>query len=209
MIDYSKITPEMAEDLPPDQWLEWVNYEPPVPSPSEYHLGSNEGRCGFLSSYFWVGEDVLFEAVNHAWNSLSEPRKLKTIYIGMWAGTGGSGKWALAKMLRHALEEALSYDGEPPWEQPFDDIHVLHQAATDYFSADWAHYNRTIQKYADILNGEPGRHQVHNALVIPGPWPGLNDTAALTSELSRTGRCAANNETTRAQPLIQVPNDAQ
>ena len=176
MIDYSTMTYEMAKDLPPEIFDEWLNYEPPpVPFPSEYHLGTNEGRCGFVAAYFWRGEEVLFEAVNHAWNSLSEPRAMKCIYIGMFAGTGGSGKWALAKMLRHGLKEALSYDGRPPWGKPITDVHEFHAAATDYLTAYWGQYDATIQVYADILNGEPGRHAPTRSQVIQVPWPALID----------------------------------
>lgn len=158
-----------------EEEIEELFAEPDVPPPSAYHLGSNEGRCGFLEAYFWRGEEALFESVNHAWNSLAEPRKLKTIYIGMWAGTGGSGKWAIAKTLRQALSEYLDYDRRPPWGQDFPDIHELHAAAMDYFAGDFAHYQRTIQKYADILGGEPGRHAPMQSHVIEGPWRALTD----------------------------------
>ena len=173
MIDYSLITPEMAKELPPDKWWEWVNYDPPVPSPSEYHLGSNEGRCAFLDSFIWYGEDKLFEAVNHAWNSLAHPRPVKCIYIGMWAGTGGSGKWALAKVLKQALREWLDYDVKMPLGERYSNIHDYHAAATDFWAAQAVYHQGVIQKYADILNGEPGRHAPMPSTVIQGPWPAL------------------------------------
>lgn len=175
MIDYSSITPEMAKSLPPDQWLEWVMWEPEVPTPSAYHLGTHEGRCAFLDSFVWYGEEMLFEAVNHAWNSLSEPRALKCIYVGMYAGTGGSGKWALAKMLKQALREWLDFDGRPPWGEPVINIHEFHAAAMDFWAAQEAYHQTVIQKYADILNGEPGRHAPMRSRVITGPWLGLGD----------------------------------
>jgi hypothetical protein len=175
MLDYSSITPEMAKDLPPDAWLEWVMWEPEVATPSAWPLGSNEGRCGFLEAFIWYGEEKLFEAVNHAWNSLSEPKAIKCVYIGMYAGTGGSGKWALAKMLRQALREWLDYDGHPPWEQPVTDIDQYHRAAMDFWAAEEVYHQRVIQNYADILNGEPGRHSPVRSQVIQGPWAALTD----------------------------------
>jgi hypothetical protein len=175
MIDYSTLTTEEVSNLPPELFQEWLNYEPEVPGPSTYHLGSNEGRCAFFDSFIWYGEEKLFEAVNHAWNSLSEPRALKCIYIGMYAGTGGSGKWALAKMLKQALREWLDYDGTPPWLQPLEDIHQFHQAATDFWAAQEVYHQTVIQKYADILNGEPGRHGPIRSTVIAGPWLALNN----------------------------------
>ena len=102
------------------------------------------------------------------WHSLNEPKNLRCISIGIAAGTGGSGKVALAKFLRRALRESLDYDGT--WDQPFGSIDEFHKAAMSYFDSDFAHYERTIQKYADILNGEPGRHYVHTAKLIIGPW---------------------------------------
>ena len=172
MVDYAEMISDEALALPKEEYQLWVEAQedPPMPRVSEWPLGSNEGRCGFLESYIWFGEAALFEAVNHMWNSLEEPRKLRCIYIGMYAGTGGSGKWALAKFLRRALREALDYDGTPPWGKQYADIHEFHQVAMDYFAADYAHYERTIQKYADILNGEPGRHEQHSARLIRGPW---------------------------------------
>src|SRR5438309_1874681 len=91
--------------------------------------------------------------------------------MGIYAGTGGSGKWALAKMLRQALHEYLDYRGSPPWGKSFSDIGQFHAAATEYFADDSGFYWHTVQRYADILNGEPGKHQAHIDRVIVGPWP--------------------------------------
>ena len=194
MLDYSSMTDEMASELPPEQYLEWCNYEPEVATPSAWPLGSNEGRCGFVEAFCWFGEEVLFEAVNHAWNSLSEPRAMKCIYIGMYAGTGGSGKWALAQMLRQALREYLDYEGSPPWGQPDLDIHQFHAAAMEFWAVQRTYHQRVCQKYADILNGEPGRHQVQmDGEVIVGPWRALTNSCSAPSsidpdELSDTNR---------------------
>src|SRR5438309_475383 len=129
-----------------EEWAEVLADPPDPPPPSAYPLGTNEGRCGFIESYMWRGEDALFESVNHAWNSLSEPRAIKCIYIGIYAGTGGSGKWALAKVLRRALREYLDYNPTPPWGQEFGSLDRLHEAAMNYFDSDWAFYQRTVQK---------------------------------------------------------------
>jgi len=164
-----------------DAWLAEPDREPPPPSAWPLHC--NEGRRGFLESFMWRGEAALFESVNHAWNSLGEPRGPKCIYIGMWAGTGGSGKWAIAKMLRRALREALDYEGvQPDWE-PGQTLEEFHQASMSYFEADHLHYERAIQKYADILNGEPGRHSLAKAKLLFGPW-GLNETGETRSPVS-------------------------
>jgi hypothetical protein len=139
---------------------------------------------------------MLFDAVTHAWNSLSEPRAIKCIYIGMFAGTGGSGKWALAKMLRQALHEALDYDRTMPLGERCATIEDYHAAAMDFWAAQRVYHEAVFQKYADILNGEPGRHSPYPARVllggsaqpnkdpervhevIVGPWPALLHTVA-------------------------------
>ena len=169
---------EEAIKLPHPTFELWLEIhkddpEPGPPRPSEWPLGSNEGRCGFLESYIWFGEEALFEAMSHIWNSMRKPKNTLCVYIGMYAGTGGSGKWALAKFLRRALRESLDYDGQAPWGQQYPTVDRYHEAAMDYFAADMAHYYRTIQKYADILNGESGRHAQHSAEVIKGPWRAL------------------------------------
>jgi hypothetical protein len=72
--------------------------------------------------------------------------------MGLAAGCGGTGKRALVKFLRAALDEALdSKIPVPQGEHP--DIHAVHAAWTAYFAADRAHYQKTIQKYADLMQG--------------------------------------------------------
>lgn len=175
MNDYTEMSPSDALKLPIDEFKLWITAQddPDPPTPSAYPLHSNEGRCGFLESYIWFGEEKLFEAVSHIWDLLNEPKNVRCIYIGTHAGTGGSGKWALAKLLRRALREALD-DGlaQPDW-LPGQTLHDFHAASMAYFAASYAHYERTVQKYADILGGEPGRHDLHSAHVIKGPWRAL------------------------------------
>lgn len=139
------------------------------PAPSAYPLHTNEGRCGFLEAYIWRGEVALFEAVSHIWSLLNEPKNLRCILIGYAARTGGSGKWALAMFLRRALRHSLDYEGEPPWGQ-YDDVDELHLAAKAYFAASYSHYELMIQKYADILGGEPGARRPSTSKILPGPW---------------------------------------
>jgi hypothetical protein len=161
---------DLDEPVAAEGSTEHDDWEENMPTPSQYPLHSNEGRCGFLESYIWFGEVALFEAVGHLWALMEEPKNLRCIGIGIHAGTGGSGKWALAKFLRRALRETLDFEAPKPWDEEHADIHAFHQASMDYFAADRAHYERTIQKYADLLVGQPGRHDTHSAEIIPGPW---------------------------------------
>ena len=154
-------------------WL--AEEEPDPPPPSAYPLNSNQGRCGFLEAYIWRGEVALFESVSHIWHSLNEPKNARCIGIGLAAGTGGSGKWALARFLRRALRESLDYDGTQPWSRDYSTLDEFHAASMDYFAADYAHYERAVQKYADILAGQPERHAPHRFNVLIGPWAMLRD----------------------------------
>jgi len=141
------------------------DFEPP--SPSAYPLCSNEGRCGFLEAYIWRGEAALWESVNHIWNQLLPPKAERCTAIGLAAGTGGTGKAALIPFLRRALRESLD-DGLVQPGPEFTDIHEFHAASMDYFAASYAHYEKTIQKCADLING--GSEAIPNAEVIEGPW---------------------------------------
>jgi hypothetical protein len=132
---------------------------PDPPPPSAYPLGCDEGRRGFLEAYIWRGEVALFEAVNHIWNQLLEPKTIRCTMIGAAAGTGGTGKKALIPFLRRALRESLDNDIPQPWGQDYPDIHAYHAAATAYLAADFSHYEQTVQKYANLMNsGEPPHH---------------------------------------------------
>lgn len=175
-------------DMTPEEYDAWLAEPvPDPPPPSAWPLHCNDGRVGFLESFMWRGEVALFESVSHIWALLNEPKNARCIGIGLAAGTGGSGKWALAKMLRKALRESLDSGITPPWGQKFGSIDLLHEAAMNYFNADYAHYEKTVQKYADILNGEPGRHVSPAGTVIVGPWRALPrpDTVPRSELLSR------------------------
>jgi hypothetical protein len=72
--------------------------------------------------------------------------------MGVASGSGGAGKTALVHFLRAALEEALDSKIPPP-QGEHRDIHAVHAAWKVYFAADRAHYEKTIQKYADLMSG--------------------------------------------------------
>lgn len=141
--------------------------EPPMPS--AYPLCTNEGRCGFLEAYIWRGEEVLWEAVNHVWNQLLEPKAQRCTMMGFAAGTGGAGKKALVPLLRRALREALDHELVQPDLKDYPDIDAFHQASMAFFAADYALYEKAIQKYADILNGG-AEGAPHTCRIIAGPW---------------------------------------
>lgn len=147
-------------------WLDDDEFEPPMPS--AYALCTNEGRCGFLEAYIWRGEDVIWEAVNHIWNSLNPPKALRCTLIGAAAESGGAGKAALINFLRKALREALD-DGLIQPTSGYPDIGAFHAASMDYFAASYAHYEKTIVKYASMMNGDAEAHAPAGSVIV-GPW---------------------------------------
>jgi len=160
--------------------LDWSDddYEPPMPS--AYPLCTNEGRCGFLEAYIWRGEEVLWESVNHMWNELCEPKALRCTAIGLAAGTGGSGKKALIPFLRRALDEAINHDLTQPTIDDYPDIHAFHEASMAFFAADYALYQKAIQKFADLMNGGPDNAPV--GIVIEGRWKDKTIAAQMSPE---------------------------
>ena len=166
--DTAPILPRLPED--PQAWLDALNaLDEDPPPPSAYPLTTDEGRRGFLEAYIWRGEAALFESVMHIWNSLSPPKAYRCLLVGAAAGTGGSGKDALVPFLRKALREALDDGLIQPTGEGCADIHEYHKVSMDFFAASYNHYEKTIQKYADLLNGGPPDVSP-KATVIEGPW---------------------------------------
>lgn len=162
-------TDGISDEQPADAF-ELLDEEPePVPL-TLFPLCTNEGRKGFLEEYIFWGDERLFEAVAHIWDSLNEPKTARCNAVGLAAGTGGTGKSALAKFLKRALRAAIDYEVRPPWKMSYDGLEDLHRAAMSYFADEQTHYQMQIQKYADILDGQPGRHQPHRFTLLIGPW---------------------------------------
>ena len=166
-----QVDPEIkrALALPMDKFEEWIaSLDVDPPPPSAYPLCTDEGRRGFLEAYIWRGEAALFESVTHIWNSLNPPKSYRCTLIGLAAKTGGNGKKALIPFLRKALRESLD-DGLVQPCGGFSDIDEFHQASMDYFAASYSHYERSVQKYANLLNGEAPDVSPEGE-VIEGPW---------------------------------------
>ena len=170
MIDFSQIGFEEAKKLAPEDYRAWLDWEPERPPISSFALCTNEGRVGFLEEYIWRGEEALFEAVTILWDQLCEPKANRCFGIGLAAGSGGTGKWALAKFLRKALREALDHDYVQPCGYDYPDIHTFHTASMEFFAASYDHYERAVQKYADLLVTHPFGNAPRACKLIKGPW---------------------------------------
>ena len=161
---------EEARKLSPEDCRAWLDWEPEHPPLRSYALCTNEGRVGLLEEYIWRGDEALFEAVTVMWDQLCEPRAERCMGIGLAGGSGGTGKWALAKFLKRALREALDYDCPQPCWEPHQSIHEFHEATMAFFAADYAHYERTVQKYANLLVADPFGRPSATCKLIQGPW---------------------------------------
>jgi hypothetical protein len=160
-----------------DDLVAWLRAEPePMPVPfKQFPLCTNEGRLAFLDEYIFWGEERMFEAVSHLWDSLCEPKDVRCIGIGLAAGTGGIGKVALAKFLTGALRAALDYEvPQPDWEDG-QTIDEFHHATTAFFADSQHHFETQVQLYADLLVAIPGQQQYEplppRFKLLQGPWP--------------------------------------
>jgi hypothetical protein len=159
--------------MSPEELQAWASEEPqPIPFKT-FPLCTDEGRKAFLEEYVFWGNDRIFEAVSHIWDSLVEPKTLRCIGIGLVAGTGGTGKAALAKFLKKALRAALANPEPMPWGPDYPSLDEYHEAAMRYFASDRDYYERAIQHYADLLVAKAGQPKLpppRLGKVLVGPW---------------------------------------
>ena len=130
-------------------------FEPILPLKS-FALHDDGQREAFLCEFCKAGEPALFEAVNHIWSSLEEPREARCIGMGMAAGTGGKGKLALIHLLRACLKEVITWDVAMPRPEDQSTLCQWHQATMDAFEAEAAREDQVYKHYAAILNGLAG-----------------------------------------------------
>jgi len=128
-------------------------FEPILPLNS-FVLNDQNHREAFLCEFCKAGEPVLFEAVNHIWSSLEEPREARCIAIGMAAGTGGKGKLALVHLLRACLKEVVTWGVPMPRPEDSSTLGQWHQATMDAFEAEADREDQVYKRYAAILGGE-------------------------------------------------------
>ena len=128
-------------------------FEPIIPLKS-FVLHDDGQREAFLCEFCKAGEPALFEAVNHIWSSLEEPREARCIAMGMAAGTGGKGKLALVHVLRACLKEVVTWGATPPDAEDYASLGEWHEATMNSFDDEWTRENEVYKRYAAILGGE-------------------------------------------------------
>lgn len=121
------------------------------------HLGDEQQRQNFLWQYYAQGDEALFAAVNHIWNSLGGNRAAHCALVGSLSGTGGSGKAALALTLQQFLQECLAFNAELPRLADFPDVDSWHLACLKCWEDDAAHARAQCRRYSAFLDGrKPG-----------------------------------------------------
>ena len=168
---FEATTFEDLQKLSPEEVAEWYAWEPePIPLTS-FRLHSEEGRQAFLREFYNVGWDWLFQAVNHVWSSLAAPKALRCTRMGAVAGTGGTGKSALVKVLAKFLHEALESITPIPPRADYDNLEAWHEASMLTWHTDEARLQILLQTYANILNGSLlERTSPQSGQILPGPW---------------------------------------
>lgn len=134
--------------------IEFLNSEVPdsgIPL-TAFDLSIGGGRVGFLERFMELGADAAFEATAHVWKMLAEPKAARCTLMGVAAGTGGTGKAALYKVLVRFTEEWLGeFSGLAlPDASSLTEFHGQAMAA---WEAEADRERRVVDRYAAILNG--------------------------------------------------------
>ena len=162
------------EQLSQEQLLEWAAWEPPPIDLTKFHLGTEEHRQQFLYQYQWQGDEVLFPAVAHIWDSLNGQRDGHCILIGALSGTGGNGRTALRKTLQKFLAECLDTPSVMPRLVDFASMDEWNAAVHRGWNADEDHVRALCERYSAILDGrEPEAREIGggpDSNVLKGPW---------------------------------------
>lgn len=121
---------------------------------TSYNLGDDQQRQAFLWQYYALGDNALFAAVNHIWNSLGGNRAAHCALVGSLSGTGGGGKAALALTLQQFLHECLAFNAELPRIKDYPDVDSWHLACLKSWEDDAAHARAQCRRYSAILDGQ-------------------------------------------------------
>jgi hypothetical protein len=117
-----------------------------------FDLSVLSGRVEFLERFMELGADAAFEATAHVWTMLDEPKDARCTLMGIRAGTGGTGKAALYKVLVRFTEDWLGDFGGValPVAPSLAEFHGQAMAA---WKAEADRERRVVDRYAAILNG--------------------------------------------------------
>lgn len=162
--------PAEVLEMGPDEFDEWLAVNsPPLHS---FPLDSHEGRLGFLRELFNRGFPALFEGVAHVWKLLEEPKGRRCFGIGLAAGTGGKGKFALLKFLSAMIEDSLATISSVPSPDGFASLDEWNDCVASSWQTDEARLCVVLEKYARLLVAHPfGTPTVEKGKLVVGPWP--------------------------------------
>ncbi len=201
-LEYEAVTSDGLRKMTPEELHTWIEWEPELTPLKSFPLCTGEGRRAFLWEFYLVGWDSLFQAVTHVWESLAEPQEVRCTLMGVAAGTGGTGKLALVKVLSQFLEDALSSIEPIPPRSDYDSLDAWHKASMATWQTDEARVGLLQKTYANILDGRiaPG-----SAVLLSGPW--RQRAAVIGARPARADNPNRNSEiATSSHPCAQTSN---
>jgi hypothetical protein len=119
-----------------------------------YPLHDFTYRREFLSQVYWRGEDCLFEAVAHLWNSLKAPKDYRSAFILHKAGFSGSGKAALMAMLKAFVLEGVGSISPIPPPADFEGLEQWNEAINETTKRDEAVLDEILERWTYLINGQ-------------------------------------------------------
>jgi hypothetical protein len=125
-----------------------------------YPLHDFNYRRAFLSQVYWRGEDCLFEAVSHLWNSLKPPKDYRNALILHMSGFSGSGKAQLMAMLKSFVMEGVATISPIPPPAEFADLEQWNAAISETTKQDEKALGELVERWTYLLNAEQPPNRV-------------------------------------------------
>jgi hypothetical protein len=119
-----------------------------------YPLYDFASRRAFLSQVYWRGEDCLFEAVSHMWNSLKPSRDYRSAVILNAAGLTGSGKAAIMGMLKIFIAEGVATISPIPPPAHFDHLEQWNDAIKETTRLDEKALDEVLERWTYLINAQ-------------------------------------------------------
>jgi hypothetical protein len=137
-----------------------------------FYLGTPQGRVDFLWRLSELGEEGLWAATAHVWDSLASPKAYRTAAMAQAANVEGSGKVGLMSFLAKFLTDFEAETNPPPLPEPTDYIsaELWQQAVQRHFQVGEEAMLLVIDRYSTIMNGDEARPMPSQGKVLKGRW---------------------------------------
>jgi hypothetical protein len=111
-------------------------------------------RRAFLFQVYWRGEDCLFEAVSHVWNSLKPPKNYSAACITNAAGFSGATKAALMQMLKAFIQDGVATIRLIPSPDDFTSLEEWNESIKQDSAREQADLDRILDQWTCLLNAQ-------------------------------------------------------